>query len=171
MKDYTCHCIGNEERNDHALWCPALGHTNFMLKNMNNETPDPNYTPKKIVPYTDKELENLRQCDCDDATYKWELTIRRLRDEFNTALKYWMDNVRPLTLKEAEETFNMQLVAISVASRMNTESSNKDRINRNNSNWTIALDDVYKAMDREIVLIKENEELNQKIGRAKFSLE
>ena len=172
MKDFTCRCIGNEAGTDHALWCPASGYSKFSKGQPNteqcsqHETPDLNYKPKIIGSYSDKELEYMRQCDCDTETSKWLYTIDRLKDEFHKSLKTWMDNVRPPTLKEAEEQHVLQLAAIMTASIQNTDISIKDRITKDNPYWTVAYSDVCHAIDREMKLIKELRELTSKVSNS-----
>lgn len=61
------------------------------------------------------------------------------------------DNARLVgELKELQELHNMQLAGISTASLQNTESTVKDRINRDNPYWTVAYGDVCVAVDREM---------------------
>src|SRR5574339_234979 len=64
------------------------------------------------------------------------------------------DIVEPL-----EEMHRMQLAAISSASIQNTENTVKEnRIDRSNPYWTVAYDDVCRAVDREMqLLVKVNE--------------
>ena len=46
-----------------------------------NETPNPDYKPKIVLPYTDEQLAEMEKCDCDEETWKWQKTVRRVKDE------------------------------------------------------------------------------------------
>jgi hypothetical protein len=52
----------------------------------------------------------------------------------------------------------MQLAAIMTASLQNTQGSASHRIDKSNPYWTVAYDDVCRAVDREISAIKERDE-------------
>jgi hypothetical protein len=54
-------------------------------------------------------------------------------------------------LKEVQELHRMQLAAIGVSAMCNTrETAAQQRIGRDNPYWTLALEDVYRAVDREM---------------------
>jgi hypothetical protein len=54
-------------------------------------------------------------------------------------------------LKEAQELHRMQLAAIGVSAMCNTRgTAAQQRIGRDNPYWTLALEDVYRAVDREM---------------------
>ena len=55
-----------------------------------------------------------------------------------------------IEIERLRESHTMQLAAISTASLENIESSVKARIDRENPYWTVAYDDVCRAVDREM---------------------
>jgi len=67
-------------------------------------------------------------------------------------------------LYDACELHTMQLAAIMTASFQNTESTIKDRIGRDHPYCSQAYLDVCVAIDREMKLRKENEELKDKLA-------
>jgi hypothetical protein len=60
---------------------------------------------------------------------------------------------------EKSEEHRYQIVACSVAANQNTRESIKNRIDRSNPFWTLAYSDVCDAVDREILLREERDEL------------
>lgn len=65
-------------------------------------------------------------------------------------------------LTELEKLHRLQLLAISVASRQNTETLAKERIKSDNPNWSLAYHDVCLAIDREMELRAKVAELEHK---------
>jgi hypothetical protein len=68
---------------------------------------------------------------------------------------------------DSEELHTMKLAAIMTASIQNTEESIKGRIGRDNPYWTVAYDDVCKAVDREMGLRREVEFLRLELKEAR----
>jgi len=56
----------------------------------------------------------------------------------------------PIAQDTQEERHTIQLAAISTASIQNTRGTIVDRIDRNSPYWTVAYEDVCRAIDREI---------------------
>jgi hypothetical protein len=68
-------------------------------------------------------------------------------------LEFMVEHARSLErrLRECEELHRMQLAAIGVSAMCNTrETAAQQRIGRSNPYWTLALEDVYRAVDREM---------------------
>jgi len=86
---------------------------------------------------TDESIATAAQCWCDKTTENIEMDTR-------------LGMVFARRLDELKELHNMQLVAVMTATLQNTETSIKDRLDKNNIYWTTAYQDVCNSVDREM---------------------
>lgn len=101
--------------------------------------------------------------DCRAVTFEMGFPILNVSEivsaDFARSLERQLAEAQS-ALKDERELHRMQLDAISILSLCNTpESSKKQRIGRDNPYWTVALQDVYAAVDREIALTAERDSL------------
>lgn len=97
-------------------------------------------------------------------TFRWLGHLGQMYDERDEEVHppsgsqfYLAADVEAQPLDESE-TYRLQMAAIGVAAMSNTpESAAANRITRENPYWTPALEDVYRAIDREMALIAERD--------------
>ncbi|NDI85041.1 hypothetical protein [Undibacterium crateris] len=101
---------------------------------------------------------------------------RRIESDLKIQNEQLCDQAEALRQENAElkaqlEKERMRLAGCATAALMNTEESVKDRISSDNPYWSASYGDICNAVDREIALRNENQQLKSVIDSARSAIE